>query len=270
MQSTSDSNQRQARTIGRFQDQITVITGGAAGIGGATSAAFAAAGARVVILDINADVCRTAVEDVRSRGYLAEGLAVDVSDREACENSVGSVARRYGRIDVLVNSAGITRRTNVVDTTVDDWERVLNVNLRSVFLMCKYVIPIMRRQRSGKIVNVASGWGLVGGEKAAAYCASKGGVILLTKAMALDHGPEGITVNCVCPGDTDTQLLVDESRQLGLPDHALIEQGAKRPLGRVGKPEEIAASILYLASADASFVTGAALVVDGGGLAGSM
>jgi NAD(P)-dependent dehydrogenase (short-subunit alcohol dehydrogenase family) len=157
-----------------------------------------------------------------------------------------------------------------VDTTVDEWDRVIAVNLKSVFLMCKYAIPVMRKQSGGKIINVASGWGLAGGAKAVAYCASKGGVVLLTKALAVDHGPEGIAVNCVCPGDTETGLLTDEARQLGLSDNALIEEGRKRPLGRVGKPEEIAASILYLASSAASFVTGAVLVVDGGGLAGSM
>ena len=135
--------------------------------------------------------------------------------------------------------------------------------------MCKAVIPHMRDKGSGAIVNTASGWGLVGGKDAVSYCASKGGVVLLTKAMAIDHGPDNIRVNCICPGDTETDMLVNEARQLGQADDYLINMAHERPLGRVGKPAEIAAAALYLASDEASFVTGEALVVDGGGLAGS-
>ncbi|WP_320534428.1 SDR family NAD(P)-dependent oxidoreductase [Robbsia andropogonis] len=266
----SDSSRNRVGASDRFRGQVVAVTGGATGIGAATVSRFAEEGAQVLVLDLNGEGAGSVARELCAAGAKAEAIATDVANEDECRHAVEYIADRYRRLDVLVNSAGITRRATVVETTAAEWDRVLAVNLRSVFLMGKYAVPLMRRCGGGRIVNVASGWGLVGGAKAVAYCASKGGVVLLTKAMAVDHGPEGITVNCVCPGDTDTPLLLDEARQLGLHDDALIVQGASRPLGRVGRPEEIAASILYLASADASFVTGVSLVVDGGGLAGSM
>ena len=146
----------------------------------------------------------------------------------------------------------------------------MDVNVKSIFLMSRLVIPVMACGGGGSIINTASGWGLTAGAKAAVYCASKGAVVLLTKAMAVDHGPRNIRVNCICPGDTDTGMLRNEAQQLGeVPDRFLAE-AARRPLGRIGKPEEIAQSVLYLASDASSFVTGTALVIDGGGLAGSV
>ena len=143
------------------------------------------------------------------------------------------------------------------------------VNVKSVFLMSRVVIPVMAKAGGGSIVNTASGWGLAGGARAAAYCASKGAVVLLTKAMAIDHGGQKIRVNCICPGDTDTAMLRSEAGQLGEAEDRFLSDAAKRPLGRVGTPDEIAQAALYLASDASSFVTGTALVVDGGGLAGS-
>jgi NAD(P)-dependent dehydrogenase (short-subunit alcohol dehydrogenase family) len=139
-----------------------------------------------------------------------------------------------------------------------------------MFLLSRHVIPLMAKSGGGSIINMASGWGLSGGPRAAVYCASKGAVVLLTKAMAVDHGPQNIRVNCICPGDTDTAMLRHEARQLGQPANRFLAEAARRPLGRVGKPEEIAQAALYLASDASSFVTGTALVVDGGGLAGSV
>jgi NAD(P)-dependent dehydrogenase (short-subunit alcohol dehydrogenase family) len=144
------------------------------------------------------------------------------------------------------------------------------VNVKAMFLMSKHVIPVMEKAGGGSIINMASGWGLAGGAKAAVYCASKGAVVMLTKAMAIDHGPQNIRVNCLCPGDTDTGMLRDEAQQLGEPSNRFLADSAKRPLGRVGNPDEIAQAALYLASDASSFVTGTALVVDGGGLAGSV
>jgi NAD(P)-dependent dehydrogenase (short-subunit alcohol dehydrogenase family) len=156
-----------------------------------------------------------------------------------------------------------------VELSETDWDRVMEVNVKAIFLMSREAIPVMERNGGGSIINTASGWGLAGGARAAVYCASKGAVVLLTKAMAIDHGPQNIRVNCICPGDTDTAMLHNEAAQLGEPDNRFMAESAKRPLGRVGRPEEIAQAALYLASDAASFVTGTALVVDGGGLAGS-
>jgi len=146
----------------------------------------------------------------------------------------------------------------------------MDVNAKSIYLLSREVIPHMQKAGGGTIINTASGWGLTGGAKAAVYCASKGAVVLLTKAMAIDHGPQNIRVNCICPGDTDTGMLREEAQQLGEDSSRFLAESAKRPLGRVGKPEEIAQAALYLASDASSFVTGTALVVDGGGLAGSI
>ena len=143
------------------------------------------------------------------------------------------------------------------------------VNVKSVYLLSREAIPHMQKAGGGTIINTASGWGLAGGSKAAVYCASKGAVVLLTKAMAIDHGPQKIRVNCICPGDTDTELLRDEAKQLGEDEERFLVDSAKRPLGRLGMPDEIAQAALYLASDASSFVTGTALVVDGGGLAGT-
>jgi len=143
----------------------------------------------------------------------------------------------------------------------------MEVNVRSMFLMCKYAIPYMEKAGGGAIINNASGWGLTGGAKAAVYCASKGAVVNLTRAMALDHGAQNIRVNCIAPGDTDTSMLRNEARQLGQPEAAFLKESADRPLGRIARPEEIASTVVFLASEAASFVTGAILAVDGGGLA---
>ena len=175
----------------------------------------------------------------------------------------------FGGIHVLFNNAGIIRRASVVELSEADWDRVMAVNVKAIFLMSREVIPVMEKNGGGSIINTASGWGLAGGPRAAVYCASKGAVVLLTKAMAIDHGPQKIRVNCICPGDTDTAMLRSEAEQLGEPSNQFLAGATKRPLGRVGNPEEIAQAALYLASDAASFVTGTALVVDGGGLAGS-
>jgi NAD(P)-dependent dehydrogenase (short-subunit alcohol dehydrogenase family) len=194
---------------------------------------------------------------------------VDVTRAPDCQRLVERAIREFGRIDILFNNAGIIRRATVLDLTEEDWDRVMAVNVKSIYLLSREVIPHIQRAGGGTIVNTASGWGLAGGAKAAVYCASKGAVVLLTKAMAIDHGPQNIRVNCICPGDTDTGMLREEAQQLGEDNSRFLAQSAKRPLGRVGTPEEIAQAVLYLASGASSFVTGAALVVDGGGLAGS-
>nr|NIR44038.1 SDR family oxidoreductase [Gemmatimonadota bacterium]NIR76161.1 SDR family oxidoreductase [Candidatus Kutchimonas denitrificans]NIS00601.1 SDR family oxidoreductase [Gemmatimonadota bacterium]NIT66746.1 SDR family oxidoreductase [Gemmatimonadota bacterium]NIV23345.1 SDR family oxidoreductase [Gemmatimonadota bacterium] len=173
----------------------------------------------------------------------------------------------FGALDVLVNNAGIISRASVTELDEADWDRVMAVNAKSIYLMSRHAIPVMTGGGGGSIINVASGWGLTGGARAAAYCASKGAAVNLTRAMALDHGP-AIRVNCLCPGDTDTAMLRAEAAELGVPIDELLAESAKRPLGRVIRPADVAEAALYLAGDGAAAITGVALVVDGGGLAG--
>ncbi|MGD0790346.1 MAG: glucose 1-dehydrogenase [Terriglobales bacterium] len=249
--------------------KVALITGGASGIGRATALLFAREGAAIALADVNADAGQRVADEIAQSGGRAFFEPVDVTRAGDCQRVVGQTIREFGRIDILFNNAGIIRRATVLDLTEDDWDRVMAVNVKSIYLLSRDVIPYMQKA-GGSIINTASGWGLVGGAKAAVYCASKGAVVLLTKAMAIDHGPQKIRVNCICPGDTDTGMLREEAQQLGEENSRFLAASAKRPLGRVGTPEEIAQAALYLASDASSFVTGTALVVDGGGLAGSV
>ena len=248
--------------------KIALITGAGSGIGRAAALLFAREGAAVAIADINQSAQAVAEEIIRSGGHAFFEPA-DVTQAIDCQRVADRTLREFGGIHVLFNNAGIMRRASVTELSEQDWDRVMAVNVKSIFLMSRLVIPIMAEGGGGSIINTASGWGLAGGPRAAVYCASKGAVVLLTKAMAIDHGPQKIRVNCICPGDTDTGMLRDEALQLGAREDVFLADSARRPLGRLGKPEEIAQAALYLASDASSFVTGAALVVDGGGLAGS-
>jgi len=249
--------------------KTALITGGAGGIGRATALLFAREGATVSIVDLNQEAGEKVVREIASAGGRAIFEFADVTCAADCRRVVERTVREFGGVDVLFNNAGIIRRASVVEISEEDWDAVMAVNVKSIFLMCREVIPIMIAAKGGSIINTASGWGLAGGARAAAYCASKGAVVLMTKAMAIDHGRQNIRVNCICPGDTDTAMLRSEARQLGEPEDRFLRESANRPLGRMGRPEEIARAALYLASDAASFVTGTAVVVDGGGLAGS-
>jgi len=250
--------------------KVALITGGASGIGRATALLFAREGATVAIADLNAQAGGAVASEIAQSGGRAIFEPADVTDAEDCRRLAERTIREFERIDILFNNAGIIRRATVLDLSEGDWDRVMTVNVKSIYLLSREVIPQMQKQGGGSIINTASGWGLAGGAKAAVYCASKGAVVLLTKAMAIDHGPQKIRVNCICPGDTDTSMLRAEAQQLGEADDRFLAEAAKRPLGRVGSADEIAQAVLYLASDASSFVTGTALVVDGGGLAGSV
>jgi NAD(P)-dependent dehydrogenase (short-subunit alcohol dehydrogenase family) len=252
-----------------FTGKVALVTGGASGIGLATASLLAAAGAAVTLADSDDRKGDAALREIRRQGGRALFVPCDVRRADRCEHAVAETLSAFGGLDILVNAAGVVYRGTVLDTREQDWDRTLEVNLKGVFLACKSAIPVIAQGGGGAIVNVSSGWGMVGGRRAAAYCASKGGVVLLTKAMAMDHAAEGIRVNCVCPGDTDTPMLRSEAAQLGLSEDQYLAECARRPMGRIGRPEEIARSILYLAGPDSSYVTGATLVVDGGGLAGT-
>lgn len=250
-----------------LKDRVAMVTGGGSGIGRATALLLAQEGAAVVLVDINAAAGEETAAQISAAGGKSIFLHANVAKAEDCERAVQSAVEQFGRLDVLFNNAGIIRRANVVTTTEEEWDRVMAVNVKSIFLMSKYAVPVMERQGGGSIINTGSGWGLKGGGNAISYCASKGAVVNMTRGMAIDHGPQNIRVNCICPGDTDTPMLRGEANQLGQPVGEFMEEAAARPLGRYAQPVEIAQAVLWLASDASSYVTGAALVVDGGGIA---
>ena len=251
----------------RLKDRIALITGGTSGIGEATALLFAAEGASVVITGRNAPRGATVVEKIKQNGGKAIFIRADVSVSDDCRRAVDETVRAFGRLDILFNNAGVFYPQTAIECSEREWDEQIDVNLKGTFLMSKFALAAMIAQKSGVIVNNSSGWGIVGGDHAVAYCASKGGVVLMTKAMAIDHGAQGIRVNCVCPGDVETPMLPADAKMRGLIWEDYIAGCANRPLGRVGTVEEIAKAVLFLASDDSSFMTGTALVVDGGGTA---
>ncbi len=248
-------------------EKVAIITGGASGIGKATALLFAEEGAKVSIIDINDAAGMKVVNEITAKGDRAIYIHCDVTNADQCQKAVEETVKTFGGIDILFNNAGIIRRADILETTEEEWDRLMAINVKSIFLMSKFVIPIMEQAGKGAIINTASGWGLKGGQKAVAYCASKGAVVNMTRAMAIDHGPKNIRVNSICPGDTDTPMLRNEAHQLGQDENEFLIDAASRPLGRYAEPIEIARVALFLASDAASYVTGAAYVVDGGGLA---
>jgi len=263
----SDSERKSCRAL---NGKVALITGGASGIGRASALLFAREGAAVSIVDLNESKGQTVVQKIIDKGRQAIFVRGDVTKAADCQLAVRQTVEKLGKLHILFNNAGIIRRASVVETSEEEWDRVMATNVKSVFLLSKYAIPIMVEAGGGVIVNTASNWGLVGGENAASYCASKGAVVLLTKAMAVDHATQNIRVNCICPGDTNTAMLRNEAKQLGRPWEQFVAESARaHALQRIARPEEIAQAALYLASDASSFVTGTALVVDGGGIAGS-
>lgn len=257
-----------AQDVLNLSGKIAVVTGGASGIGLATAELLASFGATAILIDINADQGEQAVAGIERQGGRAGFYRCDVSSSADCQRVAAEIEAAYGRIDILFNNAGVIRRKTVVELEERDWDLVVDVSLKGVYLLSKFIIPIMERGGGGSIINSGSGWGLKGGDRAAAYCAAKAGVVNLTRAMAIDHGIANIRVNCVSPGDTDTPLLRDEAKQLQKDEAAFLVDSAKgRPLERLGTPRDIANAVLFLASDLSSWVTGSVLVVDGGGIA---
>ena len=251
----------------RLENKKAIVTGGAGGIGRATCLALAAEGASVAVVDMNAVVAEEVAAEIRERGGIAIAIAADVSSEADIERVIATAVEELGGVNVVFNNAGIIRRTTAVETTVEEWDRVFGVNVRSIFLMCKHIVPVMEAAGGGSIINTGSGWGLKGGGQAISYCASKGAVVNMTRALAIDHGPAGIRVNSVNPGDVNTGMLVEEARQLAQDTNSFLAEAADRPLRRMGEPSEVAQAVLWLASDESSYVSGSALVVDGGGLA---
>lgn len=242
-----------------FEGKVVVVTGGASGMGAASVRAFATQEARVVVVDRNAEGARSIAEDV---GGLP--LVGDVSQSRFCNEAVAAVIERYGRLDVLVNAAGIIKRTDAIHTSDEAWRQIFGVNVDGIFFMCRAALPHMVARRSGVIVNFGSIWGDIGSAGVAAYCATKGAVHNLTRAMALDHARDNIRILAVCPGEVDTPMLASE--RTAPPTRAFLDDLADRtiPVGRLAQPEEIARVVVFLASDAASYMTGSLVAVDGG------
>ena len=250
-----------------LEGKVAMVTGAASGIGRGIAIRLAEMGASVALLDIDDIKGRGCAAEIEGLGGETVFLNVDVRSAAECRRAVETVIKRTGKIDILCNCAGVAIRKDIVELTEDEWDFALDVTLKGIYLLSREVVPHMIRNGGGSIVNIGSGWSLKGGPRAASYCAAKGGVVNLTRAMAIDHGKDNIRVNCVCPGDVDTPMLASECAQLGDDMQAFMREAANRPLGRVGTPDDIANAVLFLASSMASWITGTALVVDGGGLA---
>lgn len=249
----------------RFKGMTVIVTGGASGIGKATAERFLEEGAKVAIIDVSKHAGEQTVRELRRKGFDPTLIVGDVSDSKEVKRMVRTAKSKMGRIDVLFNNAGILVEGTVEDVSEKDWDRIMAVNVKSVFLMSKEVIPIMLKQKGGAIVNTASCSGLVGDRNAIAYNTSKGAVVLMTKCLALDYCQKNIRVNCVCPGEIDTPMFRQEARSRKMPvEEYRKELCAVHPIGRLGVPLEVANAVLFLASDEASFITGTAFSVDGG------
>jgi NAD(P)-dependent dehydrogenase (short-subunit alcohol dehydrogenase family) len=251
----------------RFEGKVALITGGTSGIGAATAIRFADEGAHVVITGRDAARGAAVVARIGDTGRQARFVPADVRLATDCRRSVDATIEAFGRLDVLFNNAGVYVANDALDCTEDEWDAQVDTSLKGAFLMSKFALPHMIAQGSGSIVHCASGWGLVGGPRAVAYCAAKGGMVVMTKAMALDHGPQGIRVNAVCPGDTETPMEHEDARAQGISWEAYVREAVGgRAIPRMATAEEIAGAVLFLASDEAAYVTGVALPV--GGVAG--
>ena len=250
-----------------LEGKVAMVTGAASGIGRGIAFRLADMGTFVAVLDIDEDKGRATATEIEARGGAAVFLKCDARSAADCGQAVDTIIERSNNIDILCNCAGIAIRKDIVELTEDEWDLALDVTLKGIYLLSREVVPHMIRNGGGSIINIGSGWSLKGGPRAASYCAAKGGVVNLTRAMAIDHGKHNIRVNCVCAGDVETPMLLSECVQLGEDREAFMREAAKRPLARVGTPDDIANAVLFLASPMSSWITGAALVVDGGGLA---
>lgn len=250
----------------RLENKVAIITGAGSGQGEASAKLFAKEGATVIIAEWNEENGRKVEQEILDAGNKALFMKTDVSNEENVKSVVQEVVDRYGRIDILFNNAGIGfssrskyTMASILDTPSEDWDNILSINLNGVFYFCKHVIPIMIKQKKGTIINNSSLNGIIGVSGADAYSAAKGGVVALTRVMAADYGKHNIRVNCICPGAIETPMIAEV-----LEDPEIVQVLSSCPLGRVGKPEEIASAALFLASDESSYITGLIMPVDGG------
>jgi len=248
----------------RLADKVAIITGAAGGIGRATAMLFAQEGAKVVVVDYAPEGGQETVEMIRRDGGEAIFVETDVSKAAAVEKMVQKAVETYGRIDVLFNNAAVTIPASVVDATEEVWDKTMDIDLKGVFLPSKYAIPHMIRGGGGVVVNTASMCGLVASRNQAPYSAAKGGVIALTRQMAIDYASHNIRVNSICPSEVRTPMFLGFINRAPDPEKKMQELVARIPLGRVAEPEELARAALFLASDESSYITGVTLPVDGG------
>jgi len=255
---------------GKLTGRVAIITGATSGIGKATALLFASEGADLVITGRRAELGQRVAEECRLKGVRSAFVQADHTRPEDCERVVAETLRLFGKIDILFNNAGIVLNGTAETTSEEDWNYLMALNVTAVWRMSRLVLPHMRAQGKGVIVNNASDWGVVGAADALAYATSKGAVVLLTKSMALDHAAEGIRVNAVCPGDTLVDRWIEQGyfKDSGAVTYEqAVAEASYLPMKRFGRPEEIARAVLFLACDDSSFVTGATLLVDGGNTA---
>ncbi|MEM9265252.1 MAG: SDR family NAD(P)-dependent oxidoreductase [Cyanobacteria bacterium P01_F01_bin.13] len=248
----------------RLDGKVSLITGAGSGIGRATAACFAQEGATVVAVDVNADAAQATQEAIEATGGKCLGLGVDVTEEEQVKDAIATTVQTFGGLDILFNNAGISILKPITETTEEDLDKLLGVNLKGVFFGCKHAIIQMLTQGSGIIINTASELGLVGQPLYSGYCATKGGVLALTRALATEWAAKNIRINAICPGPIDTPMIHAEFHIGSDPvaeEKAVVET---IPAGRLGKPEDIARVALFLATSDADFMHGAAIVADGG------
>jgi NAD(P)-dependent dehydrogenase (short-subunit alcohol dehydrogenase family) len=257
--------------MGKLSGKVAIITGATSGIGKATALLFAEEGADVVVTGRRVELGKGVEAEIRQKGVRGVFVEADHSKAEDCQRVMDVALKELNRIDILFNNAGIVTSGTAETTSDEIWNETLAINVTAVWRMCKLVIPIMKRQGGGAIVNNGSDWSVVAGRDAFPYIASKGAVAMMTKAMALDYARENIRVNAVCPGDTFVDRWMEKGYFEGSDpvtiEEAMKESSAYIPMGRFGKPEEIAKAVLFLVSDDSSFVTGHLLLVDGGNTA---
>jgi len=249
-------------------DKIALVTGAGSGIGAAIAEAFAGAGARVFVTDRDQRTAQATGERIAAAGGSAAALVLDVRDEVQCGERAGTVLQEAGRLDILVNNAGVGHVGTLLQTEGSDLDRLMAVNVRGVFNVTKAFLPAMLSRRAGTIINMASIGGVVGIRDRLAYCTTKFAVVGLTKSMALDHALDGIRVNCICPGRVETPWVAERLREYPDPEKARREMTATQAVGRMGRPDEVAAAAVYLASDESSFITGTAFMIDGGWSAG--